>query len=74
MENGKKFLFWNNDLVIVPTGWHLVNGIAGNSSRTAYINTGYVPTIDTRIECDATFEPDANNGWLFATEDYYHNT
>lgn len=57
----------------VPDGWHRVDYIAGNSSRTAYINTGIFPTNSTKVEVVATLSPNAANGWLFATEDYFHN-
>lgn len=40
----------------------------------AYINTKIFPTNKTKIEVITTLSPDAENGWLFATEDYYHNT
>lgn len=74
MTEAKKMLFWANDMLPLPAGWHLVDYIAGNSSRTAYVNTEVVPTSQTCIEMDVTLEPDASNGWIFATEDYYHNT
>lgn len=74
MMQSAKQIFWKEYGIQPPNGWHLVDYIAGNSSRTAYINTKIFPTNKTKIEVITTLSPDAENGWLFATEDYYHNT
>ena len=74
MVQSAKQIFWKEDQFQLPNGWHLIDYIAGNSSRTAYINTKIFPTNNTKIEVITTLDPAAANGWLFATEDYYHNT
>lgn len=73
MSEAARLLFWETSSIVIPHGYHLVDYIAGNFVRTAYIKTNIYPTSKTRIIAKITWMSGASNGWMFHTEDYFHN-